>query len=148
MCAFFIRFFQKKMMLNKSFGVNYFRFNVFSNKIAKNRVWLFRFRPKFVLDCSKTHYLLERKCWGNEQYSRRECLEISRIPCDTEANELLNMFEKLDLVFTLKMQKTVASLKLQIVLRKGPSGYQKEKITTKHVKLKKLSNCWIWNRSW
>ena len=51
------------------------------------------------------------------------------------------MFEKLDLVFTLKMQKTVASLKLQIVLRKGPSGYQKEKMPIKHVKLKKLRNC-------
>ena len=129
------------MMLNKIFGVNYFHFNVFSKKIAKNRVRLFRFRPKFVLYCSKTYYLLERKCEGNEQYSRRECLEISGTPCDTEANELLNMFEKLDLVLTLKMQKTVTSLKLQIVLRKGPSSYQKEKMPTKHVKLKRLRNC-------
>ena len=27
---------------------------------------------------------LERQCWSNEQYSRRECLEISGIPSNTE----------------------------------------------------------------
>ena len=44
--------------------------------------------------------VLKRKCWRNEQYSRRECLEISATPTDTEAAELeeivLNFFEKLD----------------------------------------------------
>ena len=49
----------------------------------------------------KNHIVvLERKCWSNEQYSRRECLEISGIPSDTEADELEEMvlkgFEKLD----------------------------------------------------
>ena len=43
---------------------------------------------------------LEHKCWSNEQYSRRECLQISGIPSDTEAGKLgetiLNVFEKLD----------------------------------------------------
>ena len=32
--------------------------------------------------------VLERQCWSNEQYSRRECLEISGIPSDTKAGEL------------------------------------------------------------
>ena len=49
----------------------------------------------------KNHIVvLERKCWSNEQYSRCECLEISGIPSDTEADELeetvLKVFEKLD----------------------------------------------------
>ena len=30
----------------------------------------------------------ERKCWGNEQYSRRECLEISGIPESVSDNAL------------------------------------------------------------
>ena len=49
----------------------------------------------------KNHIIvLERRCWSNEQYSRRECLEISGIPFDTEADKLeetlLKVFEKLD----------------------------------------------------
>ena len=49
----------------------------------------------------KNHIIvLERKSWSNEQYSRRECLEISGIPSDTEAGQLeqtvLKVFEKLD----------------------------------------------------
>ena len=44
--------------------------------------------------------VLECKCWSNEQYSRRECLEISGILSDTEADKLeeilLKVFEKLD----------------------------------------------------
>ena len=44
--------------------------------------------------------VLERKCWSNEQCSRREYLEISGIPSDAEASKLeetlLKVFEKLD----------------------------------------------------
>ena len=44
--------------------------------------------------------MLERKRWSNEQYSRREGLQISKIPSDTEAGKLeetvLKVFEKLD----------------------------------------------------
>ena len=29
---------------------------------------------------TKQLILAERKCWANEQYSRRECLEMSGIP--------------------------------------------------------------------
>ena len=56
---------------------------------------------KSVTEPIKNHIIvLERKCWSNEQYSRRECLEISGIPSDTEAGKLeetlLKVFEKLD----------------------------------------------------
>ena len=49
----------------------------------------------------KNHIIvLERKYWSNEQYSRRECLEISGIPSDIEAGKLeetlLKVFGKLD----------------------------------------------------
>ena len=47
----------------------------------------------------KNHILLlERMCWSIKQYSRRKCLEISRIPSGTETGELeetiLKGFEK------------------------------------------------------
>ena len=35
---------------------------------------------------------LERKCWENEQYSRRECVEISRIPQSIEQIDLIKHF--------------------------------------------------------
>ena len=44
--------------------------------------------------------MLERKSWSNEQYSRRECLEISGLPSSTEDSQLegtvLQIFEKMD----------------------------------------------------
>ena len=48
----------------------------------------------------KNHIIvLERRCRSNEQYSRRERLEISGIPSETEAGKseetLLRVFEKL-----------------------------------------------------
>ena len=43
---------------------------------------------------------LERKCYENEQYSRRECIEISGIPQSVEQTDLektiLNVSEKVD----------------------------------------------------
>ena len=43
---------------------------------------------------------LERQCWSNEQYSRRECLEVAGIPNDTEDAKLeetvLSVFSKID----------------------------------------------------
>ena len=43
---------------------------------------------------------LERKCWENEQYSRRECIEISGIPQSIEQIDLertvLKVFDKID----------------------------------------------------
>ena len=32
--------------------------------------------------------VIERKCWANEQYSRRKCLEISDIPESVSDNAL------------------------------------------------------------
>ena len=56
---------------------------------------------KSVTEGMKNHIVvLESKCWSNEQYFRREYLEIFGIPSDTEAGKLeetlLNVFEKLD----------------------------------------------------
>ena len=56
---------------------------------------------KSVTAAMKNHIIvLECKCWSNEQYSKCECLEISGIPYDTEADKLeetlLKVFEKLD----------------------------------------------------
>ena len=43
---------------------------------------------------------LERKCWENEKYFRRECIEISEIPQSIEQIDLertvLNVFDKTD----------------------------------------------------
>ena len=43
---------------------------------------------------------LERKCWENEQYSKRKCIEISGIPQSIEQIDLertvLNVFDKID----------------------------------------------------
>ena len=43
--------------------------------------------------------MLERKCWKNEQSSRRECIEISEIPQSIGRIDLektvLNVFEKM-----------------------------------------------------
>ena len=43
---------------------------------------------------------IERQCWSNSQYSRREYLEISGIPDKTDHKDLedtaLNIFRKLD----------------------------------------------------
>ena len=42
---------------------------------------------------------LERECWANAQYSRRECLELVGIPAsvshDTLENTVLNIFDKM-----------------------------------------------------
>ena len=41
-----------------------------------------------VNDLIKENPILERKCAANEQYSRRECLEISGIPVSISNNNL------------------------------------------------------------
>ena len=49
--------------------------------------------------CDKMKFL-ERQCWANEQYSRRECLEISGVPESVAVNDLegkvLKLLEKID----------------------------------------------------
>ena len=76
---------------------------------------------KLVTETMKNHIVvLERKCWSNEQYWRRRCLEISGIPSDTEAGELkgkvLKVLEDLKERIILKNR---TSLKLEIVLKKS-----------------------------
>ena len=48
----------------------------------------------------KKKVLLQRKSWSNEQYSWRECLEISGLPSSTEDSQLestvLQVFEEID----------------------------------------------------
>ena len=45
--------------------------------------------------------ILERQCWANKQYSRRECLEISGILENIDNKDLENLtlqiFEKIDI---------------------------------------------------
>ena len=47
--------------------------------------------------CDKMKFL-ERQCWANEQYFRRECMEISGVPESVTYNDLegkvLNLLEK------------------------------------------------------
>ena len=49
--------------------------------------------------CHKMKFL-EYQCWANEQYSRRECLEISGVPESVTDNDLegkvLKLLEKID----------------------------------------------------
>ena len=58
---------------------------------------------KTVTTCQKDEIInLERQCWSNEQYSRRECLEISGIPSNTENQNpeetVLSILEKTDVI--------------------------------------------------
>ena len=39
---------------------------------------------------------LERQCWKNEQYSRRECVEITGIPEDTDPKKVCELFNKIN----------------------------------------------------
>ena len=39
--------------------------------------------------------MVERKCWANEQYSRRECLEISGIPESIQDDDLEDYITKI-----------------------------------------------------
>ena len=49
--------------------------------------------------CDKMKFL-ERQCWANKQYSRRECLEISGVPESVTDNDLegkvLKLLQKID----------------------------------------------------
>ena len=45
---------------------------------------------------------MERQCWSNSQYSRRECLEVTGIPDSNQSKDLeqavLKVFEKLEVM--------------------------------------------------
>ena len=52
---------------------------------------------------------LERQCWSNSQYSRRECLELTGIPETSDNNTLestvLKIFERLEVKVDLSNVK-------------------------------------------
>ena len=86
--------------------------------------------------------VLERKCWSNEQYSRRKCLEISGIPSNTEAGELeetvLNFFEKLDANVDPKNMEDCHWLKTTNSAKKVIIKLPKRKDTDKIRQVKKI----------
>ena len=51
----------------------------FKGQVYENGIAAFSYKEN-ERQFSKTKPILERKCAANEQYSRRECLEISGIP--------------------------------------------------------------------
>ena len=63
---------------------------------------------------------LQRKCWSNEQYSRRECLEIVGVPESVEPDKLE---EKMSCIFS-KLNVTVQAADIEachwIQAKKGP----------------------------
>ena len=54
---------------------------------------------------------MERRCYANEQYSRRECLEISGIPASVADKDLeskvLDILEEIDVPIDLPWLRTV-----------------------------------------
>ena len=86
--------------------------------------------------------VLECKYWSNEQYSTRECLEISGIPCDTEAGELeetvLKAFEKLDIDIDSKNVEDCHWLKTRNNFKKVIIELSKRKGADKIREIKKI----------
>ena len=58
---------------------------------------------------------LERQCWANAQYSRRDCLEVAGIPESVKQNELedkvFRIFKKVGWIFLVILLKPVIMLK-------------------------------------
>ena len=58
---------------------------------------------------------LEQKCWENEQYSRKECIEISGIPRSIKQTDLekavLNVFDKMEAQVDTQNVETCRGLK-------------------------------------
>ena len=84
---------------------------------------------------------MECKCWNNEQYSRREYLEISGIPSDTEAGKLeealLKVFEKLDVDVDLENMEDCHWLKTRSSSKKVIVKLSKRKDANKICQVKK-----------
>ena len=100
---------------------------------------------KSVTEAMKNHItVLERKYWSNEQYSRRECLEISGISSDTEAGELeetvLKDFEKLGVTVDPKNVDDCHWLKTRNTSKKVTIKLSKRKDAYKIRQVKKKRN--------
>ena len=54
---------------------------------------------------------MDRQCWSNNQYSKRECLEVTGVPDSTESKDLkqtvLTVFEKLEVMLTRRILRIV-----------------------------------------
>ena len=78
---------------------------------------------------------LERQCLANNQYSRRECLEISGIPENIENKDLENLtlqiFEQIDISVDPENVEDCHWVKTQ------RSSYSDEKMLTRFVRKKK-----------
>ena len=112
--------------------------------------------PEFVVSKSVNSNLckkittMERQCWANNQYSRRECLEISGIPENIENKDLENLifkiFEKIDIsvdpenVEDCHWVKTQRSKKVIIKLSRRKDA---NKIRSEKKKLKGKNLIWL-----
>ena len=93
---------------------------------------------------------LERHCWGNEQYSMRECLEISGVPESVTDKDLeskvLNLFEKTDFEVHLDNIEACHWIKfnagLKKVIMKMSRHKNPAKIRRAKKKLKSLDLSW------
>ena len=72
-----------------------------------------KLEPEFVVSKSVNSNLckkittMERQCWANNHYSRRECLEISGIPENVQHKDLENLILKiLRKLISVLIQKT------------------------------------------
>ena len=86
---------------------------------------------------------LERQCWANNQYSRRECLEISGIPENNENKDSENLtfqiFEKIDISVDLGSVEDchwVNPLRSKQVILRLSKGKDANKIRAEKKKLK------------
>ena len=94
---------------------------------------------------------LERNCWSNEQYSRRECLEVTGIPGDTHNDKLeetvLNVFKKIDVnvqaenieaCHWLKSKNSAKKVIVKFSRRKDADNVRKSKKKLKNANLSTL----------
>ena len=83
---------------------------------------------------------MERQCWANNQYSRRECLEISGIPENIENKDLENLtlqiFEKIDVSVDPENVEDSHWVKTQKVIIKLSRWKDANKIRSEKKKLK------------
>ena len=84
--------------------------------------------------------ILERQCWANNQYSRRECLEISGVPENIENKDLENLtlqiFEKIDASVDPENVEDCHWVKTQKVIIKLSRRKDANKIHSEKKKLK------------
>ena len=88
--------------------------------IRKKLVYLFDhpFQPELAVtkqmntELTKRIETLERQCWANAQYSRKECLEVVGIPRQVDDNlletKILSIFEKVAQLILVLLMTVIA----------------------------------------